>query len=143
GLFDRLDGLVLAGGGDIDPGLHGGATHETVYATDPTRDEGELALAGLLLERATPTLAICRGGQVVNVALAGSLHVHLPDVVDGTVVHRKEPVELRGMPGPTPHEIDVEPGSFVARVMGAERVTPMSWHHQAVDRPGDGLRPVA
>lgn len=141
-LLDRLDGLLLAGGGDIDPARYGGPGHETVYALDPDRDEGELALAHLVLERGTPTLAICRGMQVVNVALGGSLHVHLPDVVDGTVVHRKEP-ELAGMPGPTPHEIEVAPESLVARLMAADRVTPMSWHHQAVDRLGEGLRVAA
>lgn len=143
GLLDRLDGLLLAGGGDIDPARYGGPSHETVYALDPDRDESEIALAHLVLERGTPTLAICRGSQVVNVALGGSLHLHLPDIVDGTVVHRKEPEALRGMPGPTPHEIEVESGSLIAQVMGADRVTPMSWHHQAVDRVGDGLRVVA
>ena len=142
-LVQRLDGLVLAGGGDLDPELYGGAPHETVYAVDPARDEGELALTRVVLERETPTLAICRGSQVVNVALGGSLHVHLPEVVDGTVVHRKEPEELRGMPGPTPHEIEVDAGSFLATVMEATAVTPMSWHHQAVDRVGAGLRVVA
>lgn len=142
-LLARLDGLLLAGGGDIDPARYGGAVHDTVYAIDPDRDDGELALARTVLERGTPTLAICRGSQVVNVALGGSLHVHLPDVVDGTVVHRKEPEALRGMPGPTPHDIAVESDSLIAEVMGADRVTPMSWHHQAVDRLGDGLRVVA
>ena len=142
GLLDRLDGLVLAGGGDLDPSIYGGQAHETVYSVDPVRDEGEIALAELVLGRGTPTLAICRGSQVVNVALGGTLHVHLPDVVDGTVVHRKEPEALRGMPGPTPHEVEVEDGSFLAGVMGAARVTPMSWHHQAVDRVGAGLRVV-
>lgn len=143
GLLDRLDGLLLAGGGDIDPARYGGPAHETVYALDPARDESELALAGLVLELGTPTLAICRGSQIVNVALGGTLHVHLPEVVDGTVVHRKEPEALRGMPGSTPHEVEVEAGSLVAEVMGADRVTPMSWHHQAVDRVGDDLRIVA
>lgn len=142
GLLARLDGVVLAGGGDIDPVRYGGAPHATVYAIHPDRDESELALAHLVLEGAVPTLAICRGAQVLNVALGGSLHVHLPDVVDGTVVHRKEP-ELQGMPGPTPHEVGVEAGSLLADVMGATQVTPMSWHHQAVDRVGDGLRVVA
>jgi putative glutamine amidotransferase len=143
GLLDRLDGLLLAGGGDIDPTRYGGSAHETVYSIDPVRDEGELALAHTVLERGVPTLAICRGMQVVNVALGGSLHVHLPEVVDGTVVHRKEPEALRGMPGPTPHEVEVEPASLVAEVMGADRVTPMSWHHQAVHEVGDRLRVVA
>lgn len=142
GLVARLDGLVLAGGGDLDPGLYGAGSHETVYAVDPQRDEGEIALVHLVLAEDVPTLAICRGSQVVNVALGGSLHVHLPEVVDGTVIHRKEPEELRGMPGPTPHEVEVEAGSLLAEVMGGSTVTPMSWHHQAVDRVGEGLRVV-
>ncbi len=143
GLLGRLDGLVLAGGGDSDPARYGGAPHETVYAIHPDRDESELALAGLVVEQGTPALAICRGAQILNVALGGTLHVHLPDVVDGTVVHRKAPELDQGMPGPTPHEVEVEAGSLVAEVMGATVVTPMSWHHQAVDRLGEGLRVVA
>ena len=142
-LLDRLDGVVLAGGGDIDPALHGGAMHETVYALDPVRDRTEVDLARRVVERDQPTLAICRGMQVVNVALGGSLHVHLPDVVDGTVAHRTEPEHLRGRAGPTPHDVAVEAGSLLAKVMEADAVTPMSWHHQAVDRLGDGLRVVA
>lgn len=142
GLLERLDGLVLAGGGDIDPARYGAPPHETVYAVHPDRDASELALAALVVEQGTPTLAVCRGAQVLNVALGGTLHVHLPDVVDGTVVHRKA-LELQGMPGPTPHEVDVVAGSLLADVMQATRVTPMSWHHQAVDRLGEGLRVVA
>ena len=142
GLLERLDGVVLAGGGDIDPARYGAAPHETVYAVHPDRDESELALAALVVDRSTPTLAICRGAQVLNVALGGTLHVHLPDVVDGTVIHRKAPELDHGMPGPTPHEVEVEAGTLLAEVMGATTVTPMSWHHQAVDRTGDGLRVV-
>lgn len=143
GLLDRLDGLVLAGGGDIDPARYGGPPHDAVYSIHADRDESELALARLVIERGTPALAICRGMQILNVALGGSLHVHLPDVVDGTVVHRKDPELPQGMPEPTPHELEVEAGSLVGEIMGATRVTPMSWHHQAVERVGDGLRAVA
>lgn len=143
GLLHRLDGLILAGGGDLDPALYGGPGHETVYSLHAERDRDELGLVPVLLAREVPTLAICRGSQVLNVALGGTLHVHLPEVVDGSILHRREPAELRGMPSPTPHEITVEPGSLVAKVMETDRVTPMSWHHQAVDRLGDGLRVVA
>jgi putative glutamine amidotransferase len=96
-----------------------------------------------VLETGLPTLAICRGSQVLNVALGGTLHAHLPDVVDGSVIHRDEPKALRGEPAPVPHEVVVESDSLVARIMGAERVNPMSWHHQAIDRLGAGLRVVA
>jgi len=146
-VLDRLDGVVLAGGGDVDPERYGGAGHETVYALRPERDRDELAVVGELLRRRLPTLAICRGLQVLNVALGGTLVVHLPDVVPGPdaggVLHRLEPEEVRGRATPVPHDVEVEPGSALARTLGTDRVTPMSWHHQAVDRPGDGLRVVA
>lgn len=142
GLLDRLDALVLAGGGDLDPGRYGGATHETVYAIDPVRDRDEVAMVEHVLDTGLPTLAICRGSQVLNVALGGTLLTHLPDLEDRHP-HRVEPEVLRGMPSPTPHPVQVEPGSLIAKVMEATDVTPMSWHHQAVDRVGDGLRVVA
>ncbi|MDZ7674741.1 MAG: gamma-glutamyl-gamma-aminobutyrate hydrolase family protein [Acidimicrobiales bacterium] len=142
-LLDRLDGLVLSGGGDVDPALFGGGPHETVYSLHPDRDRDELVMARRVLETELATLAICRGSQVLNVALGGTLHVHLPDVVGETVVHRDEPAIRQGMPGPLPHDVTVEPDSLVAKIMEAEHVAPMSWHHQAVDRLGEGLRAVA
>ncbi|HEX4903218.1 MAG TPA: gamma-glutamyl-gamma-aminobutyrate hydrolase family protein [Acidimicrobiales bacterium] len=146
-VLHRLDGLVLAGGGDIDPARYGGGGHETVYAIRPERDRDELALVAGVLERRIPTLAICRGAQVLNVALGGSLVTHLPDAVPspdaGGVSHRIEPEEVRGRATPTPHEVLVDAGSPLSRVLGADRVSPMSWHHQAVDRLGTGLRVVA
>lgn len=146
-LVDRLDGIVLAGGGDLDPATYGGAGHETIYSLDEARDADELALVHLLLERAVPTLAICRGSQVLDVALGGTLHPHLPDLgrvdADGAeVVHRDAEAIARGLPGPVPHPVRVDPDSLVAEVMGAADVVPMSWHHQAVDTLGEGLRAV-
>ncbi len=147
-LVERLDGIVLAGGGDLDPATYGSEGHETIYSLDEARDADELALVHLLLEREIPTLAICRGSQVVNVALGGTLHPHLPDVVGDAIVHRDADAIRRGLPGPVLHDVRVEPGSLVAEVMepyadGAEGPTPMSWHHQAVDRLGEGLHAVA
>src|SRR5439155_21429241 len=84
-----------------------------------------------------PPLAICRGVQVVNVALGGTLHAHVPDVVGEVIAHRLPPRE------PVPHAISVDPSSELARIMDSTDVVPMSWHHQAVDRPGEGLRAVA
>lgn len=142
GLLDRLDGLVLTGGGDLDPAHYGGRGHETIYGLHAERDRDELGLIRLVLERALPTLAICRGSQVLNVALGGTLHPHLPDR-GGAVVHRREPTEPLGIAAPIAHDVSVDPGSSVAKVMEADRVTPMSWHHQAIDRLGAGLRVVA
>lgn len=142
-VLDRIDGLVLSGGGDLDPALYGGAGHETIYGFDAARDTAELALARAALDRHHPTLAICRGHQVVNVALGGSLVTHLPDVVSGDVLHRIEPPEPQERAGPTPHPVTVEPGTRLAEIMGSAEPTPVSWHHQAVDRLGDGLRVIA
>ena len=141
GLLDALDGLLLAGGGDLDPARYGAEADDTIYSLDAHRDDDELALVRAVFDRGLPTFAICRGSQVVNVALGGTLHVHLPDVVDGSVAHRVPPED--GGPGPIPHQVEVEPGSLPAKLMDATTVTPMSWHHQAVDRLGDGLRVVA
>jgi putative glutamine amidotransferase len=137
GLLDLVDGLVLTGGGDLDPATWGGDGHETVYMVDEPRDSLELKLARLAVDRDVPTLAICRGVQVLNVALGGTLHAHLPDVVGDEVAHRLPPRE------PVPHTVRVDDSSAIARIMSATDVEPMSWHHQAVDKLGDGLNAVA
>ena len=146
-LLARLDGVVLAGGGDLDPATYGGDGHETIYALHAGRDRDELSMCREILDRELPTLAICRGSQVLNVALGGTLLTHLPDVVPGPgaggVLHRVEPPEPQAIASPTPHEVTVDAGCRLAEVLGATTVTPMSWHHQAVDRLGDGLRVVA
>jgi putative glutamine amidotransferase len=137
GLLDAVDGVLLTGGGDIDPSVWHGPSHETVYMTDDARDSMEVELARLAVARRVPTMCICRGIQVLNVALGGTLHVHLPDVVGDEVMHRLPPRE------PVPHRIDVDPASELARLIGATDVEPMSWHHQSIDRLGEGLRAVA
>lgn len=132
-----LDGVVLIGGGDIDPVRHASPGHETLYNLDAARDETELALAEALLAARLPTLAICRGLQILNTVLGGTLHVHLPDVVGDTVAHRAPPREA------IPHDLAIAPESRLAAVLGMQPATAASWHHQAIDRLGQGLRPVA
>lgn len=137
-VLDALDGILLCGGGDIDPALFGGATgHDAQYSTCPERDAFELELVTQCIARRTPTLAICRGLQVLNVARGGDLHVHLPDVVGDKVAHRVSSERH------THHPVRVEPGSRLGALLGAETLRVASWHHQAVDRLGAGLRPVA
>jgi putative glutamine amidotransferase len=137
-LLDAVAGLVLCGGGDIDPARFGGpGGHEAQYATCDERDAFELDLAAEALGRRTPTLAICRGMQILNVALGGALHVHLPDVVGDSVAHRVSRERY------TYHAVRLAPDSNLAALLGDEPVQVASWHHQAVDRPGAGLRPVA
>jgi putative glutamine amidotransferase len=137
-LLERLDGLVLAGGGDLDPGLFGGPAHEAVYFVCAERDAFELALARAAVARGTPLLAICRGAQVLNVALGGDVHVHLPDVVGDAVPHRESQQQH------TLHAVELDAHAALARVLGGERLPAVaSWHHQAVRRLGHGLRAVA
>jgi len=133
----RIDGLVLAGGGDIDPVRYGGPVHETNYMVDERRDEMELTLAKFAMEIDMPTLAICRGCQIVNIALGATLLPHIPDVYGEKVKHRLPPRE------PVAHAVQVNENSRLARVMGSARVSPMSWHHQAVDQTGTGVDIIA
>jgi putative glutamine amidotransferase len=132
-LLAPFDGLLLMGGGDLDPAYYGATPHPSLYGIDRDRDEVELRLARWAIERDVPTLAICRGHQVVNVALGGSLHQHLPEM-PGLIPHgapvRDESVN---------HEVSLVAGSRVAKACGGELVSGVSHHHQAVDRLGEGL----
>ena len=141
---DRLDAVlpllkavVFSGGGDLDPELYGGNRHETIYMVEPERDRSEIDLARRVFDLEVPTLAICRGSQILNVAKGGTLIEHLPDEVGETVNHRVPPRE------PTPHAIRVEPGSRLAGLLGATDFSCMSWHHQAIRRVAPGFEVVA
>jgi putative glutamine amidotransferase len=134
--LDLVDGVILAGGGDIAPRHYGGDEHETLYGVDADRDALELALARAVLARKYPTLAICRGMQVLNVALGGTLIEHLPSVVGEQILHRKPPRD------PTPHAVNVKPDSRLAALAGTA-LEPQSWHHQAIRELAPGLSAVA
>jgi putative glutamine amidotransferase len=128
-LLDMLDGLLLAGGADIDPASYGADPQPETTGARPERDRFELALARGALERDLPVLGICRGMQLLNVACGGGLVQHLPD--SATHVHT---------PGSfSDHHVRLAPGSLAARAVGAEHVAVLSHHHQGVDRLGDGL----
>jgi putative glutamine amidotransferase len=135
--LEIVDGVILAGGGDIDPDHYGGEAHETIYSIDAERDGSELALARRIVDTGMPTLGICRGVQILNVALGGTLHEHLPDVFGDDVAHRLPPRE------PTTHLIHVEPGSGLARILGEVEFDSHSWHHQALDDIAPRLRVAA
>ena len=137
-LLDLVDGLILAGGGDISPGAYGGEPHESVYAVCDERDAFELTLArAALARRDRPLLSICRGMQVLNVVCGGTLHEHIPDAFGDAVAHRLPPRV------PVRHPVTVAADSHLAGVLGATRIEACSWHHQSVDRVGEHLRPVA
>ena len=131
-LLDRLDGVCLSGGPDLDPDAYGARVrHAELGPTEPSLDTFELALARAALDRGLPLLGICRGAQALNVACGGTLHQHLPD-------HRQS------APGTqTSHEVEVLPGTGLAALLGAGALAVNSFHHQAVDDLGRGLRVAA
>jgi len=133
--LDRLDGLVLSGGADVDPDTYGAEAHPETAGTRPQRDSAELALLTAALERDLPVLAVCRGSQVLNVALGGDLEQHLPDRL-GHEGHK----EISGTF--SEHAVEPVPGTTLAPLIG-ERTTVKSHHHQGYGRLGDGLREAA
>jgi gamma-glutamyl-gamma-aminobutyrate hydrolase PuuD len=136
GLADRLDALILTGGGDLNPSRYGAIAHgRTGYVRD-FRDEAELALVRRALDLELPFLGICRGLQVLNVALGGTLHQHVPDLVGGAH-HCPRPGLFNRFP------VSLAPDSQLAKAMGGESVTVPHYHHQAVDRLGEGLTATA
>lgn len=128
-LLAPFDGLLLTGGADVDPSLYGQEPHPMVYGTDPMLDRFELALVDVALGRNMPILAICRGHQLLNVALGGTLDQHITDR-PGLLAHGDP---SSGPGGGTPHEVSIEPNTILADALGTTRCTVRSHHHQAVD----------
>jgi putative glutamine amidotransferase len=131
-VLERLDGICLSGGPDLDPEAYGARErHPELGETEPSLDAFELALARAALARGVPILGVCRGAQALNVAAGGTLHQH----VDG---HRQsEPGTL------TTEIVRIADGTRLARILGTGPLAVNSFHHQAVDRVGAGLRVVA
>jgi putative glutamine amidotransferase len=130
-----LDGLVLSGGGDLDPESYGAAAHPETKGAQPARDRAELALLQGALARDMPVLAVCRGSQVLNVARGGDLVQHLPDVV-GDERHKHTPGSFAD------HDVRLDPESRTGAVLG-DRAPVKSHHHQGYGRLGEGLRETA
>lgn len=127
-----LDGLVISGGADIDPAVYDQRPHPATTDTQSGRDQWEIRLLHRALERDLPVLGVCRGAQVLNVALGGSLHQHLPDVV-GHDAHRPAPAVFGSIP------VRLADGSLAARILGGDCKVPC-YHHQALDRIAPALR---
>ena len=137
--LDRLDGVLLTGGADLDPARYGGGDYAAgTHPIDPDRESFELALIAEIERRRLPVLGVCLGSQVMNVHRGGSLHQFLP------TVDRPDALEHRSL-GPVPlrHGVTVDTDSVLGRAIGRREVSANTYHKQAVDRLGRGLRVIA
>jgi putative glutamine amidotransferase len=133
--LELIDGLVLAGGADIDPAAYGQEAHAETAGTVPERDEFEIALVRGAIERDLPVLGICRGMQLINVARGGTLVQHLPERF-GHHEHRRVLGSFDG----ADHDVELLEGTLAMRVVQEARHPTKSHHHQGVDRLGEGLQ---
>jgi putative glutamine amidotransferase len=133
-LLDRLDGLLLSGGVDVDPVLYGRDPHPRLGRVDRRRDDFELALVHEALRRDLPTLGICRGQQVLNVARGGTLLQDIPSEWTGAMGH-----DARGRRWRRAHDVEVLPGTRLRAILGRDSIPVNSFHHQAVADVGAGL----
>jgi putative glutamine amidotransferase len=137
-VLESVSGLVLTGGEDVDPARYGEQRHEKVRTVNAARDATEAALVEEARARGTPVLAICRGIQILNVALGGTLVQDIPSQCETDIDHDEE-----GARTSRTHDVAVEPGSLIAKAVGSEHLSVNSFHHQSVKRVADGMRVTA
>lgn len=139
-IVERIDGILLTGGGDIDPQRFGGEAHPTVHQVDPDRDEVEIRLVEESMRLGKPLLGICRGIQVINVAFGGSLYTDISSQKPNALVHNWIP----GRPWSTlTHNIQVEESSRLAHILDGSHFEVNSLHHQAISLLADSFQAVA
>ncbi len=138
-LLERFDALVLSGGADLHPETYGQSPRTEIRAPSRERDVFELGLARRALEKDLPLFAICRGMQVLNVALGGSLIQDLPTEIGDGIRHD----DLDRPRYTLAHDVDITPGSRLEASLATRRITVNSFHHQAIDRLADGLEVTA
>jgi putative glutamine amidotransferase len=133
---EALDAIVFSGGSDLDPSLYGEDPHPETFGIHRERDEAELELLEAALARDMPVLGICRGSQVLNVVRGGRLHQHLPELV-GHERHKHQPGVFAD------HDVNIEPDTKLARILGEDHVPVKSHHHQGLEELGRGWRASA
>jgi putative glutamine amidotransferase len=138
-LLKRVDGVLFTGGGDIDPARFGGTPHPTVHDVDVIRDQSEIQLFLEVVTSGAPFLGICRGLQVINVALGGNLYTHIQDQHPNALKHDYFPGRPRDF---TAHPVKVEEESTLAAILGQPIVQVNSLHHQGIDRLAPDLTPT-
>jgi putative glutamine amidotransferase len=136
-IVDGLDGILLAGGEDCDPSVYGEERHPSVEPMDPRRQNNDLALARVARERGIPTLGICLGVQMMNVAAGGTLIQDIDSELRTDIEHASEPADRHR------HDVLVEEGTRLAQIIGDQELNVNSSHHQAIRRVGEGLRVTA
>jgi putative glutamine amidotransferase len=145
-ILDRVDGVLLPGGGDVDPAAYNSPRHPTVSGVDPERDRTEIFVARTAVAQGKPLLAICRGLQVLNIALGGTLRQDIPSQIAGSLDHNASADRPRST---LAHTVDVKAGSLLARLLGKSHTWVNSYHHQSIHdlapeltitaRSGDGV----
>lgn len=139
-LLDRLDGILLSGGGDIALERFDGTPHPSVYGVEPDRDDLEFRLLRQALERKLPLLAICRGIQVLNVAFGGDLYTHIQDQMERALKHDWFPDHPRDK---IAHTVRIQKESLLHHILGQDEIRVNSLHHQGIARVGEGLTATA
>ncbi len=134
-LLGTIDGLLLTGGGDLDPKFYGAKPHKSLTVLTENRDAFELEIIKRALEKNMPMLGICRGHQALNVVLGGTLHQDL-SLLTGKILKHSD----KGQTGAVFHKVVIESKSILHRIIGQETIETNSSHHQVVDKPGQGLR---
>lgn len=135
-LCERLDGILFAGGGDVDPSLYGGELMDNFYEVDLERDELEIELTRIAVKEGIPFLGICRGIQVVNVALGGNL---IPDIASYNPKALQHPYVEGDAFNKIMHTVSIHPGTILSGILGQDELNVNSLHHQAALEPGEGL----
>jgi putative glutamine amidotransferase len=139
GLFDRIHGIIVSGGVDIQPERYGEEPHPALGRTSAERDAFELQLVADAVKKEIPVLGICRGNQVLNVSLGGTLVQDIPSQIGRTIIHN----DLEQPRNTIAHSVRIEPGSRLASILPFEEMAVNSFHHQSVRKVAPGMVPVA